>query len=195
MNYLTIEKNGLEHDECDFFINYFEKNNFKHSGKTNKGLSLNIKKAIECTIIDCSKTKYYIDKLRLAIYKNVEIYMKENNISFKNIPFYEINDLFMKKYIKNDGKFEYHDDFNVKDKSVRIITYLFYLNDVEEGGETEFLGTYKVKPEKGKMIIFPCSWTFPHSGKMPISNDKYIISGWLHVHINDYNKLYPCESI
>jgi hypothetical protein len=150
---------------------------------------------MECTIYNCSESKTYIDSLRSAIYTNVEIYMKENNISFKNIHFYELNNFFIKKYIKNDGKFEYHHDFVVENNSVRIITYLFYLNDVEEGGETEFLGTYKVKPEKGKMIIFPCSWTFPHSGKMPISNDKYIISGWLHVDIKDYNKLYPCESV
>ena len=195
MDLILVKENELPNESCDFFIEYFENSNEKLQGQTTTGLNLNIKKCLETTIYYCSKTKIFIDILRNAIYKNVDIYMKENNIPYKNIPFYEKNDLFIKKYIKNDGKFEYHDDFHIKDNCVRIITYLFYLNDVEEGGETEFFGTYKVKPKKGKMIIFPCSWAFPHSGKMPISNDKYIISGWLLVDIKDYDKLYKCETL
>jgi len=189
MKYIFVKENALEEDICNYFINYFETNKDKYSGITTGGLDLNVKKCIETTIFPNNKSNYYIDFFRNVIRKNVEIYMKENNITYKKIPFYEYSHLFIKKYIKNDGKFEYHHDFSIKDNSVRIITYLFYLNDVEEGGETEFLGTYKVKPEKGKMIIFPCSWVFLHSGKMPISNDKYIISGWLYVEIKDYNKL------
>ena len=36
-----------------------------------------------------------------------------------------------------------------------------------------------IKPEAGKLLLFPASWTFPHCGQMPISHDKYIITGWL----------------
>lgn len=195
MKLLYIKSDEITNETCDFFIKYFENSIHKYQGHTVGGLNLNIKKDMECTIYNSSESQMYIDNLHNIIFKNVEIYMKENNISFKNIPFYELNDFFIKKYIKNEGKFEYHDDFFINEKSVRIITYLFYLNDVEEGGETEFLGSYKIKPEKGKMIIFPCSWTFPHSGKIPISNDKYIISGWLHVDTKDYDKLCQWESV
>ena len=65
---------------------------------------------------------------------------------------------------------------------MRKLTFLWYINDVEEGGETEFFGNHKIKPEAGKLILFPASWTFPHCGKMPISDDKYIITGWLWEH-------------
>lgn len=195
MKYIFVKENVLEEDICNYFINYFETNKHKCSGKVFSGLNLNVKKCIETTIFPSDESNYYIHFLRNAIYKNVEIYMKENNVTYKNISFCEYDNLFIKKYLKNDGKFDYHHDFSKEDNSVRIITYLFYLNDVEEGGETEFFGTYKVKPEKGKMIIFPCSWTFTHSGKMPISNDKYIISGWLYVDIKDYDKLYQCETL
>jgi hypothetical protein len=33
----------------------------------------------------------------------------------------------------------------------------------------------------GKLLLFPASWVFPHRGKMPISEDKYIVTGWFHV--------------
>jgi hypothetical protein len=58
---------------------------------------------------------------------------------------------------------------------------LWYLNTVNDGGETEILGDIIVKPEAGKLLLFPASWTFPHRGKMPISEDKYIVTGWFHV--------------
>ena len=63
--------------------------------------------------------------------------------------------------------------------SCRIVTFLFYLNDVEEGGETFFYNG-KVKPEAGKLILFPATWTYNHKGNMPISNDKYIVTGWFY---------------
>jgi hypothetical protein len=38
-----------------------------------------------------------------------------------------------------------------------------------------------VKPEAGKLLFFPATWTYPHRGMMPISNDKYIITGWIYL--------------
>ena len=89
----------------------------------------------------------------------------------------------MQKYDKNEGRFVYHDDFSmVKDmKMRRVITYLWYLNDVDEGGETEFCGDLKIKPTAGKLIFFPASWCYPHKGIMPLSNNKYIITGWIYI--------------
>ena len=66
-----------------------------------------------------------------------------------------------------------------------MFTYLWYLNTVIEGGETVFWDSYKIKPEAGKIVLFPACWTFPHTGKMPISNDKYIITGWIYVNENN----------
>jgi hypothetical protein len=59
-----------------------------------------------------------------------------------------------------------------------------YLNDVDEGGETEFESDennlFTVKPKCGRIVVFPPMWTFPHRGKKPISNPKYILSTYLH---------------
>ena len=57
---------------------------------------------------------------------------------------------------------------------------MFYLNDVEEGGETEFYHQkLKIKPKKGTCVIFPTYFTHKHKGHIPISNDKYIMNVWV----------------
>ena len=62
----------------------------------------------------------------------------------------------------------------------REYVYMFYLNDVEEGGETEFLNfDIKIKPRKGTLVFFPTNFPFVHRGNVPISNDKYIMTGWI----------------
>ena len=56
---------------------------------------------------------------------------------------------------------------------------MFYLNDVEEGGETGFYyQDVEIKPKKGTLVIFPAGFTHLHRGKMPVSNNKYIANFW-----------------
>ena len=60
----------------------------------------------------------------------------------------------------------------------RTMAWMVYLNDVEEGGETEFLYQQrKFKPETGTVMIWPGSYTHLHRGNPPMS-DKYIATGW-----------------
>lgn len=71
----------------------------------------------------------------------------------------------------------------------RVVLYMYYLNDVEEGGETEFYYQQrKVQPKKGTMVIAPAGFTHSHRGNMPISSDKYIATSW--VMFNRAEKLY-----
>lgn len=62
----------------------------------------------------------------------------------------------------------------------RVVLYMFYLNDVPEGGETEFYYQQrKISPKKGTMVIAPAGFTHSHRGNVPLSNDKYIATSWL----------------
>ena len=66
-------------------------------------------------------------------------------------------------------------NWNVSD---RTLAWLVYLNDVEEGGETEWLYQQrKIKPTKGTVCIWPGSFTHLHRGNPPMS-EKYIATGW-----------------
>ena len=95
--------------------------------------------------------------------------------------------ILIQRYYKGKGKYIKHNDFAIKwdEKKYRVVTFLWYLNDVTEGGETEFWGSHKIKPEAGKLILFPACWSFPHSGLMPISHDKYILTGWLYLSVDN----------
>lgn len=62
----------------------------------------------------------------------------------------------------------------------RILSWILYLNDVEEGGETEFLyQSLRFKPKEGTLILFPAHFTHTHRGNPPLSGVKYIATGWI----------------
>jgi hypothetical protein len=202
-NYFYINPNSISKELCKTIINMFDVDNNKYEGVTYGGLNKNIKDTQDLVIPNtpnktgfdkwskiqkflekelAKNTKEYVKFLDDLVVKNHE---KENTTSeynsFGNVL---LNESFMvQKYTKQKGRYIYHNDFRSDwiEKKYRVITYLWYLNTVEEGGETEFWGTHTIKPETGKLLLFPASWTFPHRGKMPISHDKYIITGWLYV--------------
>jgi hypothetical protein len=62
----------------------------------------------------------------------------------------------------------------------RYLVFLWYLNDVAEGGQTRFcdLGV-DVDARAGRLLVFPPYWMFQHAGLPPVSNDKYIVSTYL----------------
>lgn len=79
----------------------------------------------------------------------------------------------------HQGYHAWHAEASDQSSSTRVVNYMLYLNDVDEGGETEFLYQgKKIAPEQGKVVIFPCGFTFPHRGNPIYKGEKYIITGW-----------------
>lgn len=75
---------------------------------------------------------------------------------------------------------EHCDAFDHK-TCVRLLGFLWYLNTVEEGGETVFPALEKtVSPVAGRLAIFPPMWMYEHRGEPPVSNDKYIVTSYLN---------------
>lgn len=62
----------------------------------------------------------------------------------------------------------------------RVLFWICYLNDVETGGETEFLHQSRlVRPVAGRLLLAPTTFTHTHRGRVPTSGDKYIATSWL----------------
>ena len=72
----------------------------------------------------------------------------------------------------------WHCDRLLQDGYAREFTYIWYLNDVAEGGETEFYDGTLIKPVQGRVLIFPATWNFIHRGNAP-ATDRYIVVGWM----------------
>lgn len=86
----------------------------------------------------------------------------------------------LKRYRANaDEGFQPHFD-SIGPVANRYLVFLWYLNDVAEGGETAFVDLdLAVRPKAGRLLVFPPYWMFQHEGRPPISNDKYILSTYL----------------
>jgi hypothetical protein len=77
--------------------------------------------------------------------------------------------------------YHWHIDGGSHQFSQRQLVAVWYLNDVEgPGGETEFLFQHvKIKPEQGKLLLFPPFWTHEHRGVTLGAGLKYIATTWV----------------
>ena len=93
----------------------------------------------------------------------------------------------MQRSIPGEGYHVFHQE-QCNLEPGRAITYMFYLNSLEdgEGGETEFLIQRKrIKPEANTLLLWPAGYTHPHRGNTVLGDTyKYILTGWLYYHKN-----------
>ena len=98
---------------------------------------------------------------------------------------FRIGNINAQKYLKGTGGYPYwHSEVYPQpghnDALHRMLLFMFYLNDVEQGGETEFhYQGRSVKPKAGRMVIAPAYFTHTHRGCIPESSDKYILTSWI----------------
>ena len=85
----------------------------------------------------------------------------------------------LQKTEPTEGYHDFHYENGGWDESNRCLAWMIYLNDVEEGGETEFLyQKLRIKPQRNMALIWPASFTHMHRGLTPLSSTKYILTGW-----------------
>jgi len=77
--------------------------------------------------------------------------------------------------------YHWHIDGGSHEFSMRQLVAVWYLNDVPgPGGETEFLyQDVKIRPEAGKLVLFPPFWTHEHRGAELKQGVKYIATTWV----------------
>lgn len=199
--FIYINTHSISSQLSNDIIQLFEEFKDLHKkGITLGGINEKIKKTMDFSIPLKPEQKWVKIQnfLTKELNKNISKYLTGLNsiidpannydIKFKilHTHFLQYDEFMIQKYTKSDGKYVYHNDafIDFNKNRYRVFTYLWYLNTVTEGGETVFWDSYKIKPEAGKLVLFPACWTFPHTGKMPISNDKYIITGWIYVNEN-----------
>lgn len=104
-------------------------------------------------------------------YSILDSFPKHSNYSIK-----------MQKTEPGEGYHMWHCENSDRGYQGRVLAYMWYLNDVEEGGETEFLYYSKrIKPTKGGCLLWPAGFTHTHRGNPPLSNTKYVMTGWIEM--------------
>jgi hypothetical protein len=91
-----------------------------------------------------------------------------------------IVDLSLVKYEKGCYFKEHVDAYNGKTQAKRHISFIVYLSDEFEGGETYFRRQGQtIYPRRGKAVMFPSGVTHPHEGRTVKSGTKFAVVGWL----------------
>ena len=175
---------------CNEIINLFENNkNLQIQGITDKGIDPKTKKTTDIPVSpnDLKKPKLeilkkYIGELHKCFldYQNQWPFLK-SMLKTVYVPSFNIQ-----KYSRGDHFASLHSERTSLDTLHRLFAWMTYLNDVDDGGQTNF-GHYgiKIKPETGKTIIWPAEWTHAHTGEILKSGKKYIVTGWMHFPISD----------
>ncbi len=165
---------------CDDIIRRFESSPEQHiAGRLGQQADTdnNIKKT---TDISVSGSPYWqdVDKQLFASLGRTLREFREDYAFFRS-PFRDTG-YHLQRYLPGEY-YHWHVDGGSHDFSYRQLVALWYLNDVEDsGGETEFLyQPVKVKPERGKLLIFPPFWTHEHRATELQRGKKYIATTWL----------------
>ncbi len=78
--------------------------------------------------------------------------------------------------------FDWHIDSGPLGTARRFLSALTYLNDVDDGGKTEFpLQGAALRPERGTIVMFPPYWLYPHRGAPPAAAAKYKMTAYFMV--------------
>ena len=170
---------------CDGLIEYHKNNkDYKHAGVivNNDGVHLvdkDVKDSIDVYFYN-SCVNPIINKYFDELILNLNIYCDKYKLNTYETSFTNI----IQYYPPNGGFKKWHNErpnYGSKGHSIaaRALVYTTYLNDISDKGETEFKHQkLKVKPVKGKSIIFPTDFTHTHRGIPSPTQEKWIATGW-----------------
>lgn len=204
---IMILDNAVDKEWCDYLIEKYEstaKSHYKANVPSIDGTDIevvNLTKLYVAMEDTWEKEKQDMSNLMLDAYFTYKTLLKYPilRIGLPEAEHTIIELPTIKKYIKgSDEHIGPHSDSYMRGweetntvkiyKGDRFLNILFYLNDVEEGGETEFYFddcTITVPPRKGRIVVFPPLWTHVHAGLRPISSDKYICNGHLRAAVTE----------
>jgi hypothetical protein len=164
---------------CDDIIKYHNETDIKSAGQIGKGLLVPDRKtSTDSRLSDNQElTIRYFDQVKVIMEKYIKKYpfCDYYNPWDVSIP---VN---IQHYKPGEGFHAWHSEriSGNPDLANRHMVFMTYLNDVTDGGETEFFHQeMKIQPRKGLTVIWPADWTHTHRGVTSPTQEKYIVTGW-----------------
>jgi hypothetical protein len=188
-NFIGVYDNYITKQECNRAIQFFEQQN-----KFNR--TVNRIAFEQASILNKQDQQYFAGTENLDVWwdtfrpmmVNFDIawnhYIKSTGAdeAYDGGPFHFTN-MKLQKTLPTEGYHVWHIEHNKGfSNEPRCFVFSIYLNDVEEGGETEFLHFSKrVKPKTGRIVIWPAAFPYLHRGNPPLSGEKYILTSWMMI--------------
>ena len=178
-------------DFCNRVIDKFEKSPLKRTGTTGFATINKKKKSTDIRIYGepewVEEEKYFHDMIRKAM-KKYETFLLKMNVDDEVKK--QMSGMLMNSHIhppqiqrtKPGQYYRWHHD-QKHPPNWSLFTYIIYLNDVEKdsGGTTDFSCGKIIQPKAGKIIFFPCTWTYYHCGTTLEKGVKYIATNGLMI--------------
>ncbi len=186
-NFIERYENALSMDQCQELCDYYERmkaSGFSTTREQNEGAPQHLKD--DGTIFQASPEVMKVagaasmnSIINSAFWKHYEqFYSRKYSLIRIGDP-HGVYSIRIQKTDVGGGYHLWHFEDDVRRNAGRVLVFQFFLNDVTEGGETEFLyQRVRFKPEAGTLLIWPASFTHSHRGNPPITSSKYIATGW-----------------
>tara|TARA_R100001163_G_scaffold23307_1_gene19591 strand:+ start:5134 stop:5727 length:594 start_codon:yes stop_codon:yes gene_type:complete len=182
-DFIGIFDNYVDEETCDKIISSFELNK--------KNQAIDRKEADNSTeIVKKDLAIHYfkghnwipeLDTCETYLREAIKLYDDTTGFtSFINMTELHFSPYKVQRTLPGEGYHVWHIERNYQEICFRALVLTIYLNDVNEGGETEFLlQSQRVKPKKGRILLFPADFPYVHRGNPPLQKDKYILTSWL----------------
>jgi len=185
----TLETYIKDISTCDKIIDFFHNSEYANKNRTpgvcNGGITNEtVKKSTDLSIYSFNPAQYkdfpvledYVEQLKLVS----QDYCRKFPFCYEYGVWNLIEPFNIQWYKPGEGFFCWHTERNESyPNNDRCLVWMTYLNDVEEGGGTEFYHQkHIVKAKKGKTLIWPADWNYTHRGQVAPHEHKYVITGW-----------------
>ena len=179
------EKNALSKEICNDMISWFD--NKMLYGDTGMNYSrVDVQGRKDISLSECQQFgsfKPFYNQINSIIHKHMVHYINEFNKG-GGTGFYTITGYKFQKSVEGGGFTAWHSELPVfkpmwEKVRNRFGVWSIYLNDTDTG-YTDFMHQkLSIKPETGKLVIWPAYFTHTHRANPDLKEDKYIITGWL----------------
>jgi len=179
-SFIFEKKNALPGDVCAEIIERFERNpDDQYPGRIGQQAAedTDIKRSTDLVVSNKSHWKD-IDR---HLFSSLDRALREFSQLFPYFkgPFKDMG--YGVQRTRADEYYDWHIDGGSHEFSQRQLVAIWYLNNLTgSGGTTDFrYQNIEVKPEAGKLILFPPFWTHEHRGKVLQEGSKYIATTWV----------------
>ena len=186
-DFIAVYDNYISNEECDKAIKLFD-------NQTNFNNTVNRIHSEQTSILQKQDQQFFAGAGNVNVWWEtlkpmmVNFDLAWNHYSknvgaqdaYSGLPFY-FTSLKIQKTLPTEGYHVWHLEHGKGfDNEPRAFVFSIYLNDVDEGGETEFLHFSKrVQSKTGRIVIWPAAFPYLHRGNPPLSGKKYILTSWM----------------